>query len=251
MSPASPRPAGPRVVRVLLALAAGLLLTPGPPAGAEAPHSAGAPAPGDVWVATVLAPTQARPAPSIHARWLTRVAPLTSWGTPQSLLVLRAANGPEGAPWLLVRLGFRPNGRQAWIYADDTVLRIDPWRIVVSRSARRMQVFLHDGLRREFSVVVGKPSTPTPVGLFAIAAKLLQPDPREFLGAWVIPLTAHSEVLKRFDGGDGQVALHGRGGKSLLDPLGSARSHGCVRMANSAIGWVAIHIPVGTPVLIR
>ncbi len=47
------------------------------------------------------------------------------------------------------------------------------------------------------------------------------------------------------------MALHGRGGKSLLDPLGSARSHGCVRMANSAIGWVAIHIPVGTPVLIR
>jgi lipoprotein-anchoring transpeptidase ErfK/SrfK len=203
-----------------------------------------------VWVATVIAPTQARAAPGIHAHWLRRVAPLTAWQTPQSLLVLRTATGPEGARWLLVRLGYRPNGQQAWIYADDTVLRVDPWRITVSRSTRRLRVFLHDRLERQFSVVVGKPSTPTPPGLFAIAAKLLQPDPNEFLGSWVMPLTAHSEVLKSFDGGDGQVALHGRGGESLLDPLGSARSHGCVRMANSAIGWVAIHIPVGTPVLV-
>jgi lipoprotein-anchoring transpeptidase ErfK/SrfK len=55
----------------------------------------------------------------------------------------------------------------------------------------------------------------------------------------------------RFDGGDGQVALHGRGGASLLDPLGSARSHGCVRLANGAIDWIAGHVPVGAPVRIR
>jgi len=28
--------------------------------------------------------------------------------------------------------------------------------------------------------------------------------------------------LATYDGGDGRVALHGRGGASLLDPLGSA-----------------------------
>jgi lipoprotein-anchoring transpeptidase ErfK/SrfK len=66
----------------------------------------------------------------------------------------------------------------------------------------------------------------------------------------VLPLTAHSNVLKSFDGGDGQVALHGRGGASLLDPLGTARSHGCVRLADSAIEWIATHVPVGTPVSI-
>ncbi len=74
--------------------------------------------------------------------------------------------------------------------------------------------------------------------------------PRAFEGPWVLPLTAHSTVLKHFDGGDGQVALHGRGGASLADPLGSARSHGCVRLANQAIDWIAGHVAVGTPVRI-
>jgi len=65
-----------------------------------------------------------------------------------------------------------------------------------------------------------------------------------------MPLTAHSDVLQRFAGGDGQIALHGRGGASLLDPLGTARSHGCIRLADSAIGWIATHVPVGTAVLV-
>jgi lipoprotein-anchoring transpeptidase ErfK/SrfK len=96
--------------------------------------------------------------------------------------------------------------------------------------------------------VVGEPSTPTPTGLFAVAAEVRQADPSGFLGSWVLPLTAHSDALHHFEGGDGQVALHGRGGASLLDPLGSARSHGCVRLTNDAIAWIATHVPVGAPV---
>lgn len=82
-------------------------------------------------------------------------------------------------------------------------------------------------------------------------AELRQPDPGEFEGSWVLPLTAHSQVLRAFEGGDGQIALHGRGGPGLLDPLGSARSHGCVRMSNRAADWIAAHIPTGTPVQVR
>jgi lipoprotein-anchoring transpeptidase ErfK/SrfK len=37
---------------------------------------------------------------------------------------------------------------------------------------------------------------------------------------------------------------------SLSDPLGSASSHGCVRLANRAIAWIAERVPPGTPVLI-
>ena len=142
----------------------------------------------------------------------------------------------------------RPNGTAVWINAQDTIPRVDRWRLAVSRARREVRVYREGHLMRLFRAVVGKPSTPTPAGLFAIAAELGQPDPREFEGSWVLPLTAHSTVLRQFAGGDGQVALHGRGGASLLDPLGSARSHGCVRLANPAIGWIATHVPVGTPV---
>jgi lipoprotein-anchoring transpeptidase ErfK/SrfK len=47
------------------------------------------------------------------------------------------------------------------------------------------------------------------------------------------------------------VAIHGRGGALLADPLGSARSHGCIRLDNGAIAWLAARATEGTPVAIR
>jgi lipoprotein-anchoring transpeptidase ErfK/SrfK len=164
------------------------------------------------------------------------------------LLVLASRRGPEGTRWLRVLLDRRPNGATVWLDADDTRLSIDPWRLRISRRRRRVTVYRAGRPVRAFAAVIGKAATPTPAGLFAIAAELRQPEPDAFVGSWVLPLTAHSNVLRSFDGGDGQVALHGRGGASLLDRLGSARSHGCVRLANAAIAWIARHVPVGTPV---
>ena len=62
--------------------------------------------------------------------------------------------------------------------------------------------------------------------------------PADFLGSYILPLTAHSNGLQEFGGGDRHVGIHGRGGASLLDPLGSARSHGCIRLSNAAINWI-------------
>jgi lipoprotein-anchoring transpeptidase ErfK/SrfK len=54
----------------------------------------------------------------------------------------------------------------------------------------------------------------------------------------VLELTAHGNVLQQFEGGDGMVGIHGRGGTSLRDPLGSALSHGCIRLDNASIDWL-------------
>jgi lipoprotein-anchoring transpeptidase ErfK/SrfK len=81
---------------------------------------------------------------------------------------------------------------------------------------------------------VGKPSTPTPSGLFAIA-EVVRGNPNDFTGSWILALTAHSEALQSFDAGDGTVGLHGRAGASLSHPLGHALSHGCIRLNNDAI----------------
>jgi len=114
-----------------------------------------------------------------------------------------------------------------------------------------VRVYRDGRLVRSFRAVVGAPATPTPVGLFAVYELDRQADPSGFLGPWVVQLTAFSNVLESFGGGPGRVALHGRGGSSLNDPLGSARSHGCVRIDNSNVAWLARVAVPGTPVRIH
>jgi lipoprotein-anchoring transpeptidase ErfK/SrfK len=177
--------------------------------------------------------------------------------------------GPNDAPWLLVtsrprvadrrcwvqvQLPWRPNFSVGWVNARNVVLEKTQWRIEVSTAQRMLTVFRVGKPIRSISVVVGKPSTPTPTGLFAIAWAIPW-HPSDFLGSWVLELTAHSDVLQQFDGGDGTVGIHGRGGTSLLDPLGSAASHGCIRLANADIDWLVDTIGEnqlpGTPVQIQ
>lgn len=177
-------------------------------------------------------------------------APLTAYGAWR--LVLRAHPTAHGC-LLRVRLDRRPNTAHGWVAAERVVVRRTRWRIEVRRAARRATL-LHDGRAvARWKVVVGKPSTPTPRGLFAIQASYRTPS-SSFAGAWILALSAHSEVLTTYDGGDGQVALHGRGGASLEDPLGTAASHGCVRFDNRAIGALVRRVGradlPGTPVSI-
>ena len=154
-----------------------------------------------------------------------------------ALLVLRAVRTRKRGCWLRVRLPSRPNHAAAWVDADRVTLRRTRWRLVVARDARTISVFREGKRLRRFRVVVGADPTPTPPGLFSIV-DVWRSNPAHFLGAYILPLTAHSKVLQEFGGGDGRVGIHGRGGSSLLDPLGSARSHGCTRLANSAIRWI-------------
>lgn len=170
------------------------------------------------------------------------------------LTVTRAARDRRGRCWVRVRLPWRPSTASGWVDARRVRLEPTRWRIVVSRS-RRSLTLLHGGRRVLSSrVVVGAPVTPTPAGHFAVL--WIQPwSARSFLGEWIVGLTAHSRVLDTFAGGDGRIAIHGRGAESLGDPLGTARSHGCVRTPNRVIDRLVRRVGpddlLGTPVRIR
>jgi lipoprotein-anchoring transpeptidase ErfK/SrfK len=153
-----------------------------------------------------------------------------------------------GRSWLRVRLPRRPNGATGWIASDGTAAREARWRVVIDRSRRRATI-LRDGRRvRSFSVVVGARSTPTPLGRFFVTERVRQPR-GSALGPWVLATSAYSDVLQEFEGGPGQIGLHGRTG--LPAPLGTAASHGCVRFSDRAIGWLARRAGPGTPVAVR
>jgi lipoprotein-anchoring transpeptidase ErfK/SrfK len=175
-----------------------------------------------------------------HAQW---------GGGPHVLLVLDRRTF-QGKEWLRVDLPTRPNGSSGWIREDFVRLSTTPWRIVVDRGAHLVSVYRDGRKVRSFSSVIGAPSTPTPRGLYAVYEKLPQANPKGFLGPWALHLTAFSDVLYNYGGGPGRVAIHGRDGTSLKDPLGSSRSHGCVRVADPNVTWMARVIPLGTPVQI-
>jgi lipoprotein-anchoring transpeptidase ErfK/SrfK len=207
--------------------------------------SPAAPTRASAWIARLVAPTPAWNAPRAAGRSRT-LAPLGRWtGGPVGLLVLEARDG-----WLRVLLPDRPNGSAAWIEADRVRLARTKHRLEIDLSRRRV-TFLRSGrVARTFKAVVGAPATPTPRGRFAVYETARQPDADGFLGPFALHLTAHSDVLDDYGGGPGRVAIHGRGAESLRDPLGSAASHGCVRIDNAAVRHLARVLIPGVPVVI-
>ena len=223
------------------------------PLSGDGPRSAavGGPTARSAWTARLVYPTVARAAPRRGARVTGRVGTVAAWdGGPVALLVLGSRRDADGERWLRVRLPERPNGRAGWIDADFARLRQTPWRVVIDRDRRRASAYRAGHRVRSWRVVVGTPSTPTPRGLFAVYERVRQPA-GSVLGPFVLHLTAHSNSLKNYGGGPGRVAMHGRSGPLLSDPLGSARSHGCIRMQNRTIRWLARRALPGTPVEIR
>ena len=225
--------------------------TPSDPPPAEPRFEVAGPSRADgSTVARIAAPTFAR-ATLKSAKRGRRVSTATSWsGQPQVLLVLDSAT-VDGQDWVKLLLANRPNGSAGWVTRDRVVLSRTRYWVTVRVRSRRITVYKNGKRARSFRAVVGAPGTPTPLGLAAILERNRQPDPRAFLGPWALSLTALSNVLESFGGGPGRVAIHGRAGASLQDPLGSARSHGCVRVNNDDINWMARHVPAGTPVRIK
>ncbi len=252
-SPAERRVAAPRPLAAgaaALAIAAIALA----PAGAGAHAAKGSQADPfalstkEAHVARIVVPTRAVRRPGSRAK-VSSLGTLAEWGGgPVRLLVLRSAEH-EGNRWLRVRLQDRPNTSAGWIRADLAIVSTTPWRVVVSLRHRTIRVLKRGRVVRRFKAVVGKPSTPTPRGLFAVAERIRQ-APGSVLGPWALHLTAHSRVLRNYGGGPGRVAIHGRSGPLLADPLGTAASHGCIRADNSKVRWLAHRALEGTPVLV-
>jgi hypothetical protein len=200
--------------------------------------AAGRPGPSAAWRAEIEART------AVFDRMPAGGGQPSGWVAPRDapwLLVLAPPRAAHGTCWLHVRLPWRPNAAAGWVAADTVFVQRIPWRIEISRVRRTLTLYRAGVRVRTMNAVVGSPSTPTPGGLFAIVWAIRW-HPNAFLGSWVFELTGHSGVLHRFNGGDGTVGIHGRGGASLVDPLGSALSHGCIRLSNKSIDWIVHRI---------
>jgi L,D-transpeptidase catalytic domain len=165
----------------------------------------------------------------------------------QRLLVLEARD-VDGVRWLKVRLPawFSHGMTAGWLKADRVKLRVNRWRVEISRSQGTLKILREGKVVRTAHVGTGTSSTPTPVGLHATYDHWR--SDHAVLGDWTVSLTTHSPEVPVFDGQQAVVAIHGwhaSGGGT-----GSV-SHGCVRVTDdSLMRMVALELPVGTPVLV-
>jgi hypothetical protein len=211
--------------------------------------SAPARVPATQQLAVLLSGHRAHLLPHAGSRVLANVPdsrPIT--GERTALPVIGHAHGADGVRWLRVLLPGRPNGAAGWISAQGTRASLTGWRLIVSLGERRVRVYRGGRLLRSFDAVVGKPSTPTPTGRFFVE-ETLRMSPGEIGGPFALALSARSDVLQEFEGGPGQIAMHGRDG--LGGTIGAAESHGCMRLTTASIAWLAQRIGPGVPVRIN
>ncbi len=175
------------------------------------------------------------------------IAPwIASTGNPVVLDVVERVVDQTGAGWLRVLLPTRPNGSTGWIREANTVVSVDPTRVIISLKRHTLSVYRKGHLIKRLGVALGAPATPTPKGRFAIYQKVREPYISP-LGPWALHLTAHSNVLFEFAGGPGRVAIHGARG-ALWAEAGTNPSHGCIRVPDPGITKIAPLVRPGTPV---
>ena len=167
----------------------------------------------------------------------------TDYLQPRTFLVVE-----NQGDWLKVFLPMRPNDSTGFIRTSDVNLSDVPYEIRVSLADHMLRM-LKDGQEVLSSpVVIGAPNTPTPLGTFFITDPVdLKASPNGAYGAYALGLSGYSEVLYEFNGGPGQIAVHGTNNPNQV---GQSISNGCVRVPNDIILRIADQAPLGTPVII-
>ncbi|HET6809948.1 MAG TPA: L,D-transpeptidase [Acidimicrobiales bacterium] len=179
-------------------------------------------------------PAPGAPAPS------TQLANPNSEGAPLVVLVRTRQAG-----WDQVQLPQRPNGATGWVRDADVKLYSDNVKVVVHLRAHTIDVYKEGQVVDHQPVIDGSPASPTPTGSFYVTELLKAPNPSGPYGPYAFGLAAFSDTYTEFEGGPGQIAIHGTNQPWLM---GQSASHGCVRLLNSALVQLVNEVPVGTPV---
>jgi lipoprotein-anchoring transpeptidase ErfK/SrfK len=138
---------------------------------------------------------------------------------------------------------------------SSKVFDINPVAVTVSRAERRARVFRRGKFVKAYTVAVGSPEFPTPTGEFVVQS--MQKNP-----AWNVPQSEwagslagetipggdpRNPLVARWIGFNGSVGFHGT---ASAGSLGSAASHGCIRMNPSDVIDLFGRVRPSTPVLV-
>jgi lipoprotein-anchoring transpeptidase ErfK/SrfK len=124
--------------------------------------------------------------------------------------------------------------------------------IIIERSRYRLTLW-RAGKRRTFGIAVGQPSFPTPSGTFQIVTKQrnptwFPPDSPWAAGLGPVPPGVDNPLGTRWMGTSAPaIGIHGT---PISSSIGTAASHGCIRMHIGDAEYLYDQIEVGSPVRI-
>ena len=170
--------------------------------------------------------------------------PTTILGTTTVLVVVE---GPSEG-WARVLLPGRPNGAEGWVRTDEMVAFVVEGRVVIDLSDRTLSYLVGGTEVIATPVGIGSDSHPTPTGKFFVTDSVAMADPASPWGPHALGLSARSDTVTEYNGGDGIIGIHGTNNPWSI---GRAMSLGCLRVANDVITRLHEVVAVGTPVDIR
>jgi lipoprotein-anchoring transpeptidase ErfK/SrfK len=129
-----------------------------------------------------------------------------------------------------------------------------PDYILINRGGFQLRYYHRLKLQKTYPIAVGQQGLETPAGLYDIQDKQVNPSWHVPNSPWagalagqVIPPGPQDPIKARWMGIDGGAGIHGT---EEVGSLGSAASHGCIRMAIPDVIALYDKVNVGTPVYI-
>jgi lipoprotein-anchoring transpeptidase ErfK/SrfK len=129
-----------------------------------------------------------------------------------------------------------------------------PTVIVVNRSAFKLTLYKNLEVATTYRIAVGRQGLETPAGRYAIQDKQVNPSWHVPNSPWagklagkVIPPGPQDPIKARWMGIAGGAGIHGT---EEIGSLGTAASHGCIRMAIPDVIALFDRVQVGNPVFI-
>jgi len=133
----------------------------------------------------------------------------------------------------------------AMVLASQANAQDAPKRVIVVSLEDHKLALVEDGqVKKVYTVAVGKPSTPSPVGTFTIERRVANPT-YQHNGKIVLP-GPRNPVGTRWMG----LSEHGYGihGTNEPDSIGKAASHGCIRLGRTDLEELYSLVAVGDTV---
>jgi lipoprotein-anchoring transpeptidase ErfK/SrfK len=139
-------------------------------------------------------------------------------------------------------------------WTTETIAKRYPTYLLVSRETFTLRLYKHLKLARTYRIAVGRSGLETPAGLYDINDKQVNPSWHVPTSAWagdlagrIIPPGPDDPIKARWMGFWDGAGIHGTDDYASI---GSAASHGCIRMTIPDVEALYDLVPLHTPIYV-